>query len=57
MRVLLDENVPRKLKFRFGSDHSVTTVQEHGWSGFQNGALLRAANAEFDAFISFEPRP
>ena len=54
MRVLLDENVPRKLKHRLAPDHEVVTVPEHGWSGLLNGALLRAADAEFDAFITLD---
>lgn len=54
MRLLFDENVPRKLKYRFGSDFVVDTVQERGWSGLQNGSLLRAADAEYDAFLTFD---
>ncbi len=54
MRVLLDENVPRKLKHRFAPGHKVRTVSERGWSGLLNGVLLRAANGEFDAFITLD---
>ena len=54
MRVLLDENVPRKLKYRFAPEHEVRTVQETGWAGLLNGALLRAAAAEFDAFLTLD---
>lgn len=54
MRVLLDENVPRKLKHRLTPDHEVVTVPERGWSGLLNGALLRAADAEFDAFVTLD---
>ena len=54
MRVLPDENVPRKLKHRLVPEHEVVTVPEHGWSGLLNGALLRAAEAEFDAFITLD---
>jgi hypothetical protein len=54
MRVLLGENVPRKLKHRLAPEHDVATVPEHGWSGLLNGALLRAADAEFDAFITLD---
>ncbi|WP_420457165.1 DUF5615 family PIN-like protein [Rubrivirga sp.] len=54
MRVLLDENVPRKLKREFSSEHEVVTVQEHGWSGVLNGELLRAADAEFEAFVTLD---
>ena len=54
MRVLLDENVPRKLKRSFSSNYDVTTVQEHGWSGVLNGELLRRADAGFDAFVTLD---
>jgi hypothetical protein len=54
MRVLLDENVPRKLKHRLAPEHDVVTVQERGWAGLVNGALLQAADAEFDAFVTLD---
>jgi len=54
MRVLLDENVPRKLKYRLAPEHDAVTVPEHGWAGLVNGALLRAADAEFDAFVTLD---
>lgn len=54
MRVLLDENVPRKLKREFSPGHEVVTVQEHGWSGVLNGKLLRVADLEFDAFVTLD---
>ena len=37
MKVLLDENIPPKLKFDFVPDHEVFTVREMGWSGKKNG--------------------
>lgn len=45
MRVLLDENLPRKFKFRF-SEYDVCTVQEKGWNGKKNGELLNLMLAE-----------
>lgn len=42
MRILLDENVPRPLK-RLLRSHSVSTVQEMGWAGLENGDLARVA--------------
>lgn len=54
MRVLLDENVPRKLKHQLAPEHDATTVQEHGWSGLLNGDLLHAADQEFDAFLTLD---
>jgi hypothetical protein len=54
MRVLLDENVPRKLKYRLAREHEVITVPEQGWSGLLNGELVRVADAEFDAFVTLD---
>lgn len=39
MKLLLDENLPRKLKFHF-SGHEVFTTSEMGWKGKENGELL-----------------
>ena len=54
MRVLLDENVPRRLKRAFGAGFDVATVQEYGWSGVLNGELLRRADGELDAFVTLD---
>ena len=51
MRLLLDESLPRGLRFYFAA-HDVVTVQEKGWAGKSNGELLRLAEREFDAFLS-----
>lgn len=40
--LLLDENLPKKLKYRFGAGFEVTTVPEEGWSSLKNGDLLAA---------------
>lgn len=45
MKVLLDENVPRKFKFRL-ADFDVLTVQEKGGNGKKNGELLKLMLAE-----------
>ena len=54
MRVLLDENLPRQLKRHFPADVEVLTVQERGWSGIKNSALLRLAAAEFEVFLTMD---
>ena len=54
MRVLLDENMDRRLKPAFASDFTVITVTERGWSGKRNGDLLRLAEAEFDALVTMD---
>lgn len=51
MHILLDENLPRKLKEELPG-HRVVTVQAHGWSSTKNGELLRLAAREFDVFMT-----
>jgi predicted nuclease of predicted toxin-antitoxin system len=51
MRVLLDECLPRRLKYTL-LKHEVFTVPEAGWSGRKNGELLRLAEQSFDVFIT-----
>jgi predicted nuclease of predicted toxin-antitoxin system len=51
MKVLLDEGTPRLLK-RLLSGFEISTVQELGWTGVTNGALLRQAEDQFDVFIT-----
>ncbi len=53
MRVLLDECVPRQL-VRELSDFQVRTVQQMGWSGIKNGALLERAAAQFDVLFTVD---
>ncbi len=52
IRVLLDENLPRRLKWSLGAE--VLTVPERGWSGVKNGLLLRLAAAEFDVLLTMD---
>ena len=49
MRLLLDECVPKRLKRELPT-HEAKTVQDMGWAGVKNGALLALADAQFDAF-------
>ncbi len=51
MKILLDECTPRLLK-RLLSGFEIATVQEMGWTGVTNGALLRQAEDQFDVFIT-----
>ena len=53
MRLLLDECVPRPLKRDF-TGHQVSTVEEAGFKGLQNGRLLRAAAGNFDVLITVD---
>ena len=52
IRVLLDENLPRKLKWSL--DAEALTVPERGWGGIKNGRLLRLAEAEFDVLLTMD---
>ena len=53
MRLLLDECVPKRLK-RELLGHEVKTVQDMGWAGIKNGALLKLADTQFDALLTVD---
>ena len=40
MKILLDENIPTKVKFDFGKEFEVLSVRDVGWLGKKNGELL-----------------
>ena len=53
MRILLDEDVPRRL----GSlliGHEASTVPQSGWAGTKNGKLLALAATRFDVFLTMD---
>jgi hypothetical protein len=53
MKILLDENLPVKLRNLIEGEHQVFTVFELGWSGKKNGELLTLLEEErFDLFIT-----
>ena len=52
IRVLLDENLPRKLKGALEAE--ALTVPERGWGGTKNGRLLRLAAEEFDVLLTMD---
>ncbi len=54
MRVLLDENLDRRLRNDFNEEFDVVTVEYRGWKGTRNGALLRLAALEFEAFVTMD---
>ena len=52
MKILLDENLPHDLRY-FLSGHEVFTVAFMGWSGTENGELLKiAGESGFDVMIT-----
>ena len=55
MKLLHDENLPRKLKADFGDDFEVKTIRDMGWLGKKNGELLQLiAHNEFDFFVTID---
>ena len=52
MQILLDENVPQKLRLLI-EGHSVVTTAFRGWSGLKNGDLIDVAeNAGIELLIT-----
>jgi predicted nuclease of predicted toxin-antitoxin system len=55
MKILLDECIPRKLKYVFlGAGHTCETVTEAGFSGKKNGELLALVDREFDVLVTVD---
>ncbi len=53
MKLLLDEQVPKRLATHFPSIYTIKTAQEMGWASVQNGALLKLASENgFGALIT-----
>ncbi len=54
MRLLLDENLPKRLKLDF-PEHEIYTVRDRQWNGLKNGELLkRMLDNGFDALLTFD---
>ena len=53
MRILLDENLPRKLAAHLAG-HQCRSVAESGWSGKRNGELLALADPLFDVLLTLD---
>jgi hypothetical protein len=53
MRLLLDENMPKRLKADF-VEHDIYTVRDKEWNGIKNGQLLQLmVENEFHALLTF----
>lgn len=52
--ILLDEDVPVKLREHFRDDWTVQTVAYRGWKGRCNSELLAAATDEFDVLVTLD---
>lgn len=54
MKLLLDENLPKRLKKDF-PEHEIFTVADKGWNSKKNGELLELMLAKhFDVLITFD---
>ena len=54
MKLLLDENLPKRLKLDF-AEHEIYTVRDKEWNGIKNGELLRLMlDDAFDALLTFD---
>jgi len=51
MRILFDHGTPAPLR-RALTGHTLSTAYEMGWTELDNGALLKAAETEFEALIT-----
>ena len=55
MKILLDENLPTKLKYDFGKDFEIFSVKDMEWFGKKNGELLGLAVLNgFDIFMTLD---
>ena len=55
MKILLDESLPRKLRYDFGEAHEVFTVRDKGWLGKKNGELLKLMSEDkFELFVTVD---
>ena len=54
-KVLLDHDIPHRLRHDFPADCAVYTTYYMGWSQLDNGDLMEAAKqAAFDVFITLD---
>ncbi len=54
MLLLLDENLPKRLKLDF-PEHQIFTVRDRQWNGIKNGELLKLLlGNSFNALLTFD---
>jgi predicted nuclease of predicted toxin-antitoxin system len=54
MKLLLDENLPKRLKTDF-PNHEMYTVRDLGWNGIKNGELLKLLiEHNFQALLTYD---
>jgi predicted nuclease of predicted toxin-antitoxin system len=55
VRILIDECLPAELADEL-TGHEAQTVQQAGWTGIDNGELLRRAATAFDVFVTIDKK-
>jgi hypothetical protein len=54
MKLLIDENLPKRLKLDF-PEHEIYTIRDKQWNGMKNGELLKLmTDNSFDALLTFD---
>ncbi|MGY6744551.1 MAG: DUF5615 family PIN-like protein [Cecembia sp.] len=54
MKLLLDENLPKRLKVDL-NEFEVSTVSDNGWTGKKNGELMKLMEENnFDILLTFD---
>ena len=55
MKILLDENIPKRLKYRIiESGYEANSIRDMNWLGLKDGELLKqAVENGFDVFIIY----
>ena len=54
MKLLLDENLPKRLKKDF-PEYEIVHIRDKGWNGISNGKLLELIISDkFDALLTFD---
>ena len=57
MKLLLDEQLPRRLLYRFAPLHDALTVADMSWVGKKNGELLQLlVEHKFGAFLTADKK-
>jgi predicted nuclease of predicted toxin-antitoxin system len=55
MKLLLDECVPRKIKYLLAAEGMFCeTVRDAGWSGKENGELLSLAEQQYEVLVTID---
>ena len=55
MKILLDENIHRKIQHEFGENYNVFSVRQLKWNGKKNGELMTlCVDSGFDILVTLD---